>query len=156
MRRFLIAAAAVGLLALTGCRTQGNTAPMAFPSLQSFTTSANYDVLQRAEGSSEGGTILFFIPVGLEDKVGQGEAVEAGGGNPFLEFINFLTLGLFEFDPNGRVKRAALYNAIEAQPGADAILLPRYNTERTNYILYQHIKATVKGKAIRFNPTVND
>lgn len=155
MRRWLFTCLAVGLLALTGCRTQGNTSPMTFPVLDSPKTTATYDVLQEAEGSSEGGTILFFIPLGLEDKVGQGDALEATpGGNWLVDILEVVTLGLLEFDPAGRVKRSALYNAIDAQPGADAILYPRYNTERTNFLIYQHMKATVKGKAVRFNPTV--
>ena len=101
-------------------------------------TTATYDVLPATEGSSEGGYLFVIFAIGMENKVG----FLHGGSMP----------GGLLFDP---IAHAALYNAIEAQPEADAILAPRWKVESTSYFFYSHHRITVKGKGVRYNPSVN-
>lgn len=96
-----------------------------------FSTTATVDVLGPAQGISSGGVLFGFIPIGCEKKSG------ASGG--------------YSSDP---VAKAAVYNAIESVPGADALISPRYKADITNYIIYKKKTVAVKGKAIRYNTNV--
>ena len=157
MKRMALMGLVVGL-GLTGCRALANQAPYAGVPLEELKTKGTYDVLQTAEGSSSGAVLLGIFPIGLEDKRGQ-EAFpdKRDGGAGFLGIPPiFSFLGDIFPDAEGRVRSAALYNAIEAQPGADALLSPRFNTDTTNYFfIYKEVSAKCRGKAIRYNPTTN-
>ena len=48
------------------------------------------------------------------------------------------------------VMAAAVYNAIESVPDADALLAPRWECVKKNYVVYSEATYTVKGKAIRY------
>jgi len=115
---------------MTGCMSQSTGLPGALP-LGDIRTTATYEVLGPATGSSSGMTCLGFIPFGGEAKRGS-----IGGGSLMMK----------------PVEAAAVYNAIESVPGADAIISPRWMTHRENYILFSKDKAIVRGKAIRINP----
>lgn len=154
--RALALAAAIGALTLTGCMSAGNTVPARTLHLDTIETTATYDVLQRVEGTSSGTTLLYLIPIGFEDKRGQEHAASNDGMNPLVSVADFLFGWFFEFAPSERARSAALYNAIESHESADAILAPRYNTETTDFLLFQRVKASARGKAVRYNPTVTE
>lgn len=142
---------AAATLVLGGCRSAANSAPYAAVPLEELKTTGTYDVLNTTEGSSSGGVLLFFFPIGFEDK--RGQSMETGGSaNPLVSVFESVA-SVFMPDAEGRVRSAALYNAIEAQAGADAILAPRYETETTNYIIYTHVTAKCRGKGLRYNVT---
>jgi len=145
MRKWVLAlvGAAAGLL--TGCTSMSYTIPGQHLGLEPLKTTATYDVLGETQGTSSGGYLFEFIPMGMEDK----EAVIAYGG-----MTNMLIFGGGSARM-GAVARAALYNAIEAKPGADALLAPRWQTISKNYWVYREITVTVKGKAIRFNKSAD-
>ncbi|MBM4033916.1 MAG: hypothetical protein FJ291_19360 [Planctomycetes bacterium] len=130
----------VALVALAGCTTHYSTAPGTGVPMAPLTTTATYDVLGDATGTATAGYLFYFIPLQAERKVG------AIGG-----------VGLLQQLQGGGLPatvNAALYQAIEAQPGADAILSPRWRMVSKNYIIYREDTATVKGKAVRYNPNV--
>ena len=53
------------------------------------------------------------------------------------------------------VEAAAIYNAIESVPGADALISPRFHRDIVDYLgFYRTEVVTVTGKAIRINPSV--
>jgi hypothetical protein len=140
LRKMATVVLAVSLVVLmVGCSTMGNSAPMAIVPLDGLKTTATYDILGPAEGTSTGGYLFWWIPVGVEDKYGAiasgppGAALFGGG------------------DLMSQVERAALYNAIDKTPGADALIAPRWETVKKNYVIYTEETATVKGKAIRLN-----
>lgn len=97
--------------------------------LAELKTSATYDVLGEATGTSAGGKLFGIFRVGGESKVGQ-------------------LSGTFLVNP---VESAAVYNAIESVPTADALIAPRWSKEVSNYVIYMRETVTVKGKAIRYN-----
>lgn len=97
--------------------------------LEELKTSATYDVLGEATGTSSGGKLFGLFRLGGERKVGQ-------------------LSGSFLVNP---VESAAVYNAIESVPTADALIAPRWSKEVSNYIIYMSETVTVKGKAIRYN-----
>lgn len=117
------------LLGMTGCVSYMNSAPYGFVPLEEMKTTATYDVIGEATGTATGGKLFGFISVGGENKSGQ-------------------LAGTLQVNP---VVRAAIYNAIESVPTADALLAPRYTTKVSNYIVYKEETVTVKGKAIRYN-----
>jgi len=129
----LMVLATVGLgMMMTGCISYGNRAPSAGVPLEDLKTTATYDVIGDATGTSTGAVLFGIIPIGGENKSGQlGSMILV---NP--------------------VEKAAVYNAIESVPTADALLAPRFNTKVSNYIVYKEQTVTVKGKAIRYNPSV--
>ena len=132
-RTCLFLVLALSLFVATGCTMHSNVMPGVAPLLD-IKTAATYDVLGPAEGTASGGLIFGIIPVGGEKKAGS----IAGSG--------FMMLS--------PVQSAALYNAIEAVPTADALLSPRWNIVTKNYVVYQDVTVTVKGKAIRYNTSV--
>jgi len=137
-----IALVAGFVVMLAGCTMSVNSVPMGGVPLQKLETKATYDILGPAVGTSSGGYILGFIPIGVEKKSGSvaGDSV--------------VSMGLFgpqSYSLLSPVDRAALYNAIESKPGADALLAPRWERVKKNYIVYVETTATVKGKAIRYN-----
>lgn len=123
----VMAAAAVSL---TGCISYRNSAPQGNLEL-GINTTATYDVIGDAKGTATGATLFGFIPIGGENKAG--------------------SIGsMMTFDP---VAQNAIYNAIESCPTADSLMWPRFQIETANYIVYAERTVTVKGKAIRFNPS---
>lgn len=124
----------VGLLSLfvfTGCTSMTDAIPACQPPLGPVGTTATYDILGGAQGTSTGGYLFGFIPIGIESKSGSiGERLV-----PFR-------------DP---IMAAAIYNAIDSKPGADALIAVRWKRVTTNYLLYAQSTVTVKGKAIRYN-----
>lgn len=121
--------AACLLLGLTGCITQGNKLAAFTPPLGAMTTTATYDVIGEATGTSTGGKLFGILRVGGEDKIGQ-------------------LAGSLIMNP---VESAAVYNAIESVPTADALMATRMSKEIKNYIIFSQETVTVKGKAIRYN-----
>jgi hypothetical protein len=126
---------AVAVMALgTGCMMVSNSTPQVAVPLQEVTTKATYDIIGPAQGESTGAYVLGIIPVKGENKTG------AIGTS-----LNLRKL----YSP---VQRAAIYNAIESVPTADALLAPRFQTTVTkNLFLFKEETVTVRGKAIRFN-----
>ncbi|MDP6438230.1 MAG: hypothetical protein QGH74_01210 [Candidatus Brocadiia bacterium] len=131
MRRALLTVLLSAMLvAFVGCTTYTSVAPRSTVPLEDLATTATYDVIGPAQGTSSGGMLFGFIRVGGEKKNGV-----VAGSRPI---------------PNP-VLRAAIYNSIESVPGADALLAPRWSIESKNYFIYSELTATVKGKALRFN-----
>lgn len=114
---------------LTGCVTHMNSVPSGAVPLEELKTTATYDVIGDATGTATGGKLFGLIPIGGENKFGQ-------------------VGGMIQFNP---VAQAAIYNAIESVPTADALLAPRYVRKVSNYVVYCEETVTVKGKAIRYN-----
>jgi hypothetical protein len=130
------------VFAVCGCKAMHQEAPSYPPPMEGMKTTATYDVLGATEGSSEGGYILYFIPLGHERKIGAIHSQGEGVG------------GFWLFSGLNPVQKAALYNAIEAAPGADSMLAPRWDMTITDYFIYQHVTAHCRGKAVRYNPSV--
>ncbi len=126
----IVAILASASLGLTGCITASNSASRGEIPLAALSTTATYDVIGDAVGTSSGAMLFGIIPIGCENKIGQ-----IGGGAPILN----------------PVVGAAVYNAIESVPTADALLATRVSTKSKNYIIYKEDTVTVKGKAIRYN-----
>ena len=137
LRRLMVLSALVACLSVfTGCMSSAKVAPgVVFP-LGEMSTTATYDVLGDTQGESSGGILFGFIPLGCESKCG---TIAFGATMPAF--------------PPTPVKDAAVYNAIEAVAGADALFAPRFNIEQTSYIVYKTKTVHVKGKAIRINPS---
>jgi hypothetical protein len=130
-KRTLVLLGLVGVLAcLTGCVTNTNRMPlMGSIPLEELKTQATYDVIGNAIGTSSGGKLFGIIWVDKENKIGQ-------------------LSGSLLVNP---VDSAAVYNAIESVPTADALIAPRWSRKVSNYIFYVKETVTVKGKAIRYN-----
>lgn len=132
--RVMLCIAAVLVVTLTaGCATSIRSAPGALP-LGAPSTKATYDILGDTEGTSSGILLFGIFKITGESKVG----TISGGGPVILPCP---------------IEAAAVYNAIEAKEGADALIAPRWKMEETNYILWKDKTATCKGKAIRYNPS---
>jgi hypothetical protein len=116
-----------------GCSMSSNTIPQGYVGalqLGNMSTNSSYEILGPAEGTSKGGFLFGFIPLGMEKKFGSiGPRI-----NPF----------------QNPVQAAAVYNAIESVPDADMIVAPRFSTVSNNYLVYREDTVTVKGKAVRF------
>ena len=109
----------------------GATLPLA-----ELDTTATYDVIGPTTGSASGAVLFGVIklPFGPK-KIGV-----INTGVPVLALCP--------------IKNAATYNAIEAIQGADALVAPRWLIETThNWGVYKKVTVTVKGKAIRYNPS---
>ena len=119
-----------------GCVSMTSSIPKADLKLKEIETKATYDVIGPAKGTAAGGTVFFLFPIGTEKKMG---AV----GSSLMDWRSGAM-----YTP---VQKAAIYNAIESVPGADALIAPRFDSVRKNYIIYQEETVTVKGKAIRIN-----
>ncbi|MDD4016518.1 MAG: hypothetical protein PHV28_01115 [Kiritimatiellae bacterium] len=124
--------AAITAVSLTGCVGYRNSVAQGNLVLD-INTTATYDVIGDAKGTATGATLFGFIPIGGENK---GGSIGASG---------MMMLG--------PVEQAAIYNAIESVPTADSLMWPRFQVEVANYIVYSEKTVTVKGKAIRFNPS---
>jgi len=120
------------ILAAAGCASMQNSVQRIQPPLGELETTATYDILGDTKGSAHGSFLLWFIPLEMDSKIGIA-GYESMGYSP--------------------VQKAAMYNAIEAVPGADAIIAPRWRFYRKNYLVYCEETVTVKGKAIRYNPS---
>ena len=131
MQKLLLVGSISCLMLTAGCVSKSASIPdVGTPDIP-FSTTATVDVLGPAQGISSGGILFGFIPIGCEKKSGS-----TGGYNS---------------DP---VAKAAVYNAIESVPGADALISPRYKANITNYIVYKKKTVAVQGKAIRYNTNV--
>jgi len=142
----LLSAAAVLTLSLgfAGCKSQQSMAPGWQPTGTPLTTTATYDVLGHTEGTASGGVLFGFIPIGMERKVGVIHGGPPAGFASVLEKI---------LNPGTAVKDAAIYNAIENLPDADAVMAPRVKTQEDNYVIYKKVTVAVKGHGVRYNPS---
>ncbi len=131
MQKFLLVGSISCLLLTAGCVSKSSSIPNVGTPDIPFSTTATVDVLGPAQGISSGGVLFGFIPIGCENKSG------SSGG--------YIT------DP---ITKAAIYNAIESVPGADALISPRYKSDTISYIIYKKRTVAVKGKAIRYNTNV--
>ena len=131
MRKFcgVLVLASAGLF-ISGCMSASNSVPGGGVPISALGTTATYDIIGDAVGTSSGAKLFGFIPIGCEQKFGQ-----IAGGYPIMNPI----------------ARAAVYNAVESAPTADAILAPRFSTKSKNYVVFSEETVTVKGKAIRYN-----
>lgn len=119
----------------SGCMMMSSSIPeiSAVP-MEEMKTTATYDIIGPAEGTSTGGYLFGFFAVKCENKSG---AIGASVGLDRL------------YSP---VQQAAVYNAIESVPTADALISPRFHTTvEKNFFLYREETVTVRGKAIRYN-----
>jgi len=133
MRRYLVIGGILAVVALlSGCTSMANSAPGADLHLREMKTSDTYHIIGPTTGTSTGGYLFGFIPVGMERKSGQ------------------VAFGTFPVGGINPVVRAAVYNAIDAIPEADALIVPRWESLKKNYIVYSELTVTVKGKAIRY------
>jgi len=123
------------MMGLTGCISYTNKAPSGYVPLAELKTTATYDVIGDAIGTSTGATLFGFIRVGGENKSGT-----VGGMLP-----------LNPMEKMNPVENAAVYNAIESVPTADSLLAPRYSHKVSDYVIYKEETVTVKAKAIRYN-----
>jgi len=128
-RRFLVVVLIFGIAAMAGCSASSAQIPEARVGLSPLSTTASYEIIGDAVGTSSGGRLFFFIPVGTENKTG------------------LIGSGVGTLNP---VQSAAVYNAIESVPTADALLAPRFSAVSKNYLIYSEQTVTVKGKAIRY------
>ena len=118
------------MVVFVGCTTYTHVAPANGVGLSD---TIDTDVIGPAQGSSSGAVLFGLISIGGESKSGV-----VAGSRPQLN----------------PVLKAAIYNAIDSVPGADALIAPRWSIESTNYplsFIYCKVTATVKGKAVRFN-----
>ena len=122
---------------LTGCTITSNSVPGERIPLGLMSTSDTYSVVGPIEGTSSGGYIMGFIPVGHENKSGS-----ISGGIPYGQMNPQILIS--------PIARAALYNAIESNPEADAMFAPRWEYACKNYVVYREVTITVKGKGIKF------
>ena len=121
-------AVACMLAGLTGCVSQANRMSMHGAAMEGMKTTATYDVLGEATGTSTGGRLFGIFAIGGEAKNGQS--------------------GAFIMNP---IEAAAVYNAIESVPTADALIATRMSKDVKNYFVYAKETVTVKGKAVRYN-----
>ena len=142
MRKFMLVMGCIVIAGLfVGCTTMAKGMPSVSVPLQGLNTTDSYYIIGPAEGTSTGGYLFGFIPVGVEYKAGsiagagQMSLLRGGAGRPG------------GFSP---VARAAVYNAIESVPEADALLAPRWEKVTKNYLIYSEQTVTVKGKAVRY------
>ena len=134
----------INLLAVS-CITHGNSTPSALP-LGSMSTTATYDVLGDATGTSKGAIVLWFFQIEGENKSGSVAGGSSSGGGIFSSLLGSMP---------SPVEAAAIYNAIESVPGADALISPRFHRDIVDYLgFYRTEVVTVTGKAIRINPSV--
>lgn len=126
---------ALGLITMGfGCASTTSVVPEAGLPLKPLETTATYDVIGSTTGSASG-AILFGV---IKLPFGPKKIGVINTGVPTLALCP--------------IKNAAAYNAIEAIPKADALVAPRWVVETTdNWGIYKKIKATVKGKAVRYN-----
>jgi hypothetical protein len=120
---------ASAMIGTTGCVSYSNRMPQGGVALEPLKTTATYDIVGDATGTAKGEWLFGFMRVGGEDKSGQ-------MGNGLV---------------TSSVEGAAMYNAIESVPTADALLAPRFSSTHSNYFFYRSKTVTVKGKAIRYN-----
>ena len=132
--KWIVVLAALSFVLVGGCSTNSSVIPVATPNLGEISTSATYDILGPAVGTSTGWYLLGFITLSHDDSVG---SIGLGLGQNILN----------------PVQKAALYKAIESVPGADAIIAPRWHRKTTNYFIVTSDEVTVKGKAIQINPS---
>lgn len=95
---------------------------------------SEYKIIGNVTGSSNTQTILGIFQLGVEK---QASYVDATPDAP---------------EKISAADRAAIYNALESAPDADAVILPRF--ERDIFaipLLYRQVKVTVRAKAISLN-----
>ena len=142
---------------LAGCTAMSNSVPGASVPLEGLDTSASYEIMGPAQGTSTGGVLFWFIPIGRENKSGvvatqlaQAQKTKVNFANPFWPFAwlanSVSTRTSATLDP---IMSAAIYNAIESVPDADALLAPRWQATKKSYFIYSERTLTVKGKCIR-------
>ena len=117
---------------VVGCSAASNSIPEARVggmTLAPLATNSSYEIIGQAEGTASGSYLFGFIPVGVERKSGS-----IAGSWAYMT----------------PVERAAVYNAIDSVPDADALIAPRFAAVSKNYLIYSEETVTVKGKAIRY------
>jgi len=133
----LVSTVLIGLM--SGCSLNKSSVSGGTPGLSPMTSCVKYEIIGDAMGEDSGAVLFGFIDLDEDDKVGQ----VAGEGWPGSSFID---------DPS---RDTAIYNAIESVPGADAIMAPRFTRTRNGIFgIYITETVSVKGKAIRYAPTV--
>jgi len=94
-----------------------------------------YEILGEAQGEASISYVFFFFPIGAKPEMGilYNPQIAAPFGSA-----------------TGQVKGMALYNAIESVPGADMIIVPRYESTVKGFPpLYWTTTVKVKGKGIK-------
>jgi hypothetical protein len=121
--------AVLGFFSLPGCMTGRNVRPPAAVGKEIYVglEPSQYEVVGDAAASQSGG-LIFFIPYGDDPA----EPVK-------IEGTRILDGSMM----------AAVARALEASPGADAILEPLIQQSSFSILLYTSWKVTVVGKAIK-------
>lgn len=99
-----------------------------------------FQVVGDFEGQACGSVLLWFIPIGYEDRRVYLSGTSSGLRLPWTGLT--------------ALEEAALYNAIERIKGADFVLSLRSRTEGSDYWVYRTECVTVQGKAVRLRPDV--
>jgi len=127
----LLIAAAVVLLALSGCTSTSMSMPGTVLPLED----AEYEILGDTQAEATG-IVILGIPI-------------AGRK---LGWINYPTNPLYirGIDPVERVKASALYKTLKQMPEADSVIAPRWEIESFKLgIFYQSHKVRVTAKGVR-------
>ncbi|MEQ6886550.1 hypothetical protein [Salicola sp. Rm-C-2C1-2] len=135
MKKIAIAAIASGALALGGCSaTKVSTNSMPLTSPLQTNVEADVEVGGKISGEATFSRFLVF-PIGADDST-LAEGVSYGGG---------VTSGYGYFGQEvQKAKAAAAYEAVESS-GADIIVAPKYEIDRSNYLIFSTTQVKVSG-----------
>ena len=94
-----------------------------------------YEILGEAQGEASITYVFFFIPIGAKPEMG---------------ILYNPQIAIPFGSATGQVKGMALYEAIESVPGADMIIVPRYESKLKGFPpFYWTTTVKVKGKAVK-------
>ncbi|MGM0433754.1 MAG: hypothetical protein ACQEQ1_03755 [Pseudomonadota bacterium] len=137
MKKIAIAAIASGALALGGCSaTKVSTNSMPLTSPLETDVEADVEVGGKISGEATFSRFLIF-PIGADDST-LAEGVSYGGG-----VTSGSGYGYFGQEVQ-KAKAAAAYQAVEGS-GADIIVAPKYEIDRSNYLIFGTTQVKVSG-----------